>query len=95
MTYEELKSKWINRPLYTGDYDQYGKHSGRIGVLTVNNYPTPIGLCQVEVWDIPKFHGWRDERQRREFYADAKKILTRIKGTICAYYRIIKVVDYV
>lgn len=92
MNYQELKNKWANKLLYsTEGVIQLG---GRIDVHLVDNYKLshfPNSVIKAEVWYIPTWHGWRDDKQRREFYKDAKKILSRKKGTKCEYYKIIEI----
>lgn len=93
MTYQELKDKWVNKLLYKTD----GKMQlgGKIDVALVENYKLPHfpnNVIRAEVWYIPVWHGWKDEKQRKEFYKDAKKLLSRKKDTKCEYYKIIEII---
>ena len=75
MTYQELYDKWANRLLYEND----GKFQtgGRIFVHINCDYKLPHlpnYKIKAQVWELPTIHGWRDEKQRHEFYKEVKLI---------------------
>jgi hypothetical protein len=79
MTYEEFIHKWANRTLYTSDHDVHGRTAGKVEMFRNNSYKldryrNPV---VVDEWLTPTWHGWRDEKQRREFYKEAKLVGVR------------------
>jgi hypothetical protein len=77
MTYDEFLSKWVGKRLYDD-----GAIRSLAGIITVfKNQELNIGYMEGvgDVFWIPKWHGWKDDKQRREFYKDAKLVGVRKK----------------
>lgn len=94
MTYEELYTKWANRPTY--DCPLIHSKAGRIKVYRSEDYPLAYmsGYRVVaDIWLLPTMFGWGyDEKKRREFYKDAKAAkLSRRKETKSEWYKIIEI----
>jgi len=91
MTYELLYKKWANRLLY--ENDGRFQSGGRIFVFRENNYKLPHLPNEkiiADVWHLPTIHGWAGEKQRAEFYRDAKLAkLSRRKDKKFEFYKII------
>jgi hypothetical protein len=73
MNYEEFVSKWVGKYLY--EDDMIHSLAGMIKMFKAQQYNHPIyGKTIIDVFDIPTFYGWKDEKQRRQFYNDAKNV---------------------
>lgn len=78
--YKDFIKKWVGRSLY--DDGLVYSLAGRI--LMFENEET-----NTDVFLTPKWHGWRDDKQRREFYKDAKRVGVKIKkGTKNEWYKV-------
>jgi hypothetical protein len=99
MDYEEFKTKWANRPLYESPYDYNGNSAGKIIMYRDNNYQKQLTYyknCTViaDVFDTPKSLGWKDDKQKKEFYKDAKSAgVSTNKATKNEWYKIIDIKD--
>lgn len=69
MKYDEFKSKW----LYHSLYDEGLKHtlSGKIDTTNTSIFLFTEWV-NADLFFIPTWHGFKDDKQRRQFYKDAK-----------------------
>lgn len=72
MTFEDFKTKWMNRPLYVPAGDSMHICGGMIQDSLRTEYFDGIYTFPAIVIYTPTWHGWANDKQRREFYKDAK-----------------------
>jgi hypothetical protein len=99
ITYDEFVKKWANRPLYETPYDYFSSSAGKIQMYRDENYKLDhLRNCKiiVDVFITPKSLGWKDEKQRLEFYKDAKKVgLSVNKSTRNEWYKTINIIELI
>ena len=98
ITYDEFVKKWANRPLYETPYDSpFSSSAGKIQMYRDDDYKLQHWKnCKIiaDVFITPKSLGWKDEKQRLEFYKDAKKVgLSTNKSTKNEWYKIIDIIE--
>lgn len=86
-TYTEFKQKWANRQLFTDDGS--GRKIGRVDLFENTNLTIARGVnIKVDMFLTPKYNGWKDIKQRRDFYADAAKVGVQAnQDTKCEWYK--------
>lgn len=93
MTYEEFIKKWVGKSLY--EDNRVHTLAGRITRFQNDKMTVPIlGEIVVDTFWLPKWSGWKDDAQRREFYRDAKKVgLRRKPHQVCEWYKLMDIVN--
>ena len=96
-SYEDFYQKWANRFLYTSDYDGIQPSAGKIQVFREDDYKLPHwGFAQIiaDVWSTPKMIGWKSDKQKREFYKEAKQVgLISNKRVKNEWYKIFDIIN--
>lgn len=77
MLYEEFINKWVSKSLY--DDGLKNSLSGSITMFENQEINISYGKVLADIFEIPKWHGWKDDKQRRDFYKDAKIVGVRVK----------------
>jgi hypothetical protein len=94
--YTQFFNKWGNRTLYETPHDVSSASVGRISVFRCDDYKlSHIKNFKIiaDVWSTPKILGWKDEKQKREFSREAKKVgLSNNKSTKNEWYKIIDLI---
>ena len=73
MIYKEFINKWVGKQLYENRF------SGMVIMFENQEIYVSYGKVLADVFHTPKWRGWRDDKQRREFYKDAKSAGVGVK----------------
>ncbi len=73
--YADFIKKWANRRLYDTSHDTRGASVGMIQYHCRTQIRLPLDVVIADVFWLPRnASGWKDEKQRRQFYTDAKRV---------------------